>query len=148
MLKSMKILVDANVILDSILSREGFSDSADKIMDICAGTSVEGYVAAHSFSIIYYVMRKQYSDPDERRDILLDLCDVINIAELNRESVISSLKRKDFKDFEDCLQDECGYSQNVDYIVTNNIKDFSTSKTQVILLDDFLELEEIKSLLV
>lgn len=142
----MKILVDANVILDSILSRDGFSDCADKVLDVCAEEEVEGFAAAHSFSVIYYVMRSQYKNSDERKEILLDLCNVINIAALNEEAVISALKRKNFKDFEDCLQDECGCFQDVDYIVTNNIKDFKEAKITAIMPKDFLNLKEIKQL--
>lgn len=37
-----------------------------------------------------------------------------------------------FPDFEDCLQDECAWSCNAEYIVTRNMSDYGTSKVHAI----------------
>lgn len=47
---------------------------------------------------------------------------------------------KDFKDFEDCLQDRCADSVGAEYIIPRNIMDFANSKVQAILPEDLLRI--------
>ena len=48
--------------------------------------------------------------------------------------------RKEFIDFEDCLQDECAEEIGAAYIVTRNIKDFTKSKIPAVIPSDFVDL--------
>lgn len=53
--------------------------------------------------------------------------------------MLHALERNDFPDFEDCLQDECAAQNNVDYIITRNINDFSSSNVPAITPTEFLK---------
>ena len=44
---------------------------------------------------------------------------------------------EEFKDFEDCLQDECAKQVFADYIITRNIADFTTSEIPSLTPADF-----------
>lgn len=48
------------------------------------------------------------------------------------------LEKKEFRDFEDCLQDRCAKSVKAQYIVTRNVADFSGSEIPAVLPEDFL----------
>lgn len=133
----MRILLDTNVLLDYFQHREGFTTS-EKILQACADNSISGFVAAHSFPNMFYILRKFYSD-EERREILTNIISLLNVAEISHPLIASALSRKDFHDFEDCLQDECAAMVGADYIVTSNIKDFEKSKIKAILPEDFLQ---------
>lgn len=52
----------------------------------------------------------------------------------------SNWKINDFKDFEDCIQDECAVAVNADCIVTCNVKDFGNAKTKIYNPDEFVAL--------
>ncbi len=132
----MRILLDTNVLLDYFQHREGFTTS-EKILQACAENTISGFVAAHSFPIMFYIMRKFYSD-EERREILTNIISLLTVAEISHPLIASALSRNDFHDFEDCLQDECAARVDADYIVTNNIKDFERSKVKAILPEEFL----------
>lgn len=86
-------------------------------------------------------MRKRYSAAD-RRKLLLDILDLLQVAGADHESVRNVLQREDFSDFEDCLQDECAKQIHPDYIVTRNPNDFSTSDIPAIIPDDLLKVLE------
>lgn len=58
----MRILIDANVILDALTGRQPHFDDADKIIKFCADKKVQGYLAAHSVSNIFYILRKDFAD--------------------------------------------------------------------------------------
>lgn len=56
--KSMVILVDANVILDYLVTREPFFKPAKKVMELCAEEKVQGTVAFHTIPNIFFILRK------------------------------------------------------------------------------------------
>lgn len=96
------------------------------MLESCVSGNITGYIALHSISNIFYILRKRYSTTD-RRKLLLDILNLLRIAGADHESVINALQREDFSDFEDCLQDECAKQIHADYIVTRNTTDFSVS---------------------
>ncbi len=46
---------------------------------------------------------------------------------------------KEFRDFEDCLQDRCAKGINAQYIITRNVDDYINSEIPAILPTDFLK---------
>ena len=69
----MKILIDTNIILDLIQSREPFSENASKIINSCVKKENEGYISAHSLSDIFFILRKDKT-VEERKALILNLC--------------------------------------------------------------------------
>ncbi|MDE7292969.1 MAG: PIN domain-containing protein [Oscillospiraceae bacterium] len=135
----MKILMDTNVLVDNLLKRYPFYKQSDQIIDMCINGDLEIFIAAHSVTNAFYIMRKEYSE-SRRREMLLEMCNIFEIADIDREKIISCLKKDNFKDFEDCLQAECAAACGADYIVTRNVKDFSESTVKAVSPEDFLKL--------
>lgn len=124
--KNMRVLFDTNIILDILEKRLPYYDASKSVLESCVSGNITGYIALHSISNIFYILRKRYSTTD-RRKLLLDILNLLRIAGADHESVINALQREDFSDFEDCLQDECAKQIHADYIVTRNTTDFSVS---------------------
>lgn len=137
----MRILIDTNVILDALTGGQPHFDDADKIIKFCADKKVQGYLAAHSISNIFYILRKDLSIED-RRIVLLNLCEILEVEGVDSRKVKSALNRGDFKELEDCIQDECAAAIKADYIVTRNKKDFENSTVPAILPQEFLDMIE------
>lgn len=80
--------------------------------------------------------------PDEiRRETLKEICEILDVAYAGRELVMNAIDNKEFKDFEDNLQDCCAVNVGADYIITANIKDFiGHSKVSPIAPDEFIKL--------
>lgn len=68
----MVILVDTNVVLDIIQGRKPYCEAAADIFTLCAMKKVTGYIALHSVSNIFFILRKSYT-VEERRKILKDI---------------------------------------------------------------------------
>ena len=134
----MVILIDTNIILDHLMFRQPFSDIAGDVLRLCFQEKCKGYIAAHSITNIFYILRKQFST-SKRKEMLMELCEFIEVAGIQRRQVIDALSNKDFDDLEDRLQVECALAVNVDYIVTRNIIDFATSTIPAILPEDLLK---------
>lgn len=135
----MLVLFDTNIILDILEKRLPFYNASRLVLEHCISGKIIGYIALHSVSNIFYILRKRYS-AENRRKLLLDILDLLQIANADHESVRNALKRNDFSDFEDCLQDECAKQVNADYIVTRNMNDFSASDVPAVTPEDFLEI--------
>ena len=133
----MRVLIDTNVILDALVGRQPYFENADKIIKMCADKQIEGYLAAHSISNIFYILRKDMT-VDERRAVLINLCNILSIEDVDSAKVISALRNKEFEDLEDCLQDECASAVKANYSITRNMKDFSNSTVAAIIPEKFL----------
>ena len=133
----MVILLDTNVILDFMLKREGFYDDAHKIMEMCAKNELQGYIAFHSVSIIWYLLRKV--DDTVKREHLKRICRIVQVCSATHKAVETALNKAHFEDFEDCLQDQCASAVGADYIITRNVADFSSSEINAISPADFLQ---------
>ena len=134
----MVILIDTNVILDVLQKREPFYEYSNKILCDCASGKIKAYIAIHSISNIFFILRKQLS-ADKRRELLLILLDFLTVANANHESVKFALKRNDFIDFEDCLQCECAKNIFADYNITRNTNDFLVSEIPAITPIEFIQ---------
>ena len=134
-----KILIDTNVLIDYILEREPFFDDAMRVISSCIDGSVKGYIAAHSISNMFFILRKDFTIK-ERREILSNLCTIFEVEGIDKSKLMLALSNEKFSDFEDCLQMERAKRRGVDYIVTRNIADFTSSEIEAVLPSEYLKL--------
>ena len=138
----MKVLIDTNVLIDYVLERQPFTDSAEKIIILCKDKKIDGCIAVHSLMNIFYILRKEMT-VEERKSFLYYLSEITEIIGIDKNKILSALSNNAFSDFEDSVQSECAKSFSADYIITRNIKDFINGTVQPILPDDFLKIISI-----
>ena len=54
----MDLLIDSNVVLDFILSRQPFAESAEKVLELSLKKDVTEYVSAASVTDIFYISQR------------------------------------------------------------------------------------------
>jgi predicted nucleic acid-binding protein len=126
----MKILIDTNVILDVLCSREKFLEDSSKIWKLCEVKKLDGYVSALSIPNIVYILRKELT-PEKTQQIIDQIFIVFNIIDLKAEDLKEAAAMKP-SDYEDALQMICASRIKADFIITRNIKDFMESKITAI----------------
>jgi predicted nucleic acid-binding protein len=134
----MKILIDTNVLIDYLSGREPYFTLADEIIKLCRDKKIVGYMAAHSVPNMFFILRKEYTG-EERRTMIKSLFDMLSVSGIDEKTLLPALDRENFKDFEDCLQDECAVAVFADYVVTRNVKDFINGKVTALTPEDFLQ---------
>lgn len=137
----MRVLIDTNVALTYVSGREDpFSEDVDTIMRRCAEEMIEGGIAFHSLSTIWYATRKL---PDAtRRDWIKQICEILTVSGADNKAVLDAVSHTEFKDFEDALQDCCAETFHADYIITANNKDFKgVSNIPALTPKEFLTME-------
>ncbi|MCR4578943.1 MAG: PIN domain-containing protein [Treponema sp.] len=133
----MTLLIDTNIILDYLDKRTTYTPAIDLIFNKIFSNQISGLLAAHSITNLWYILRKQYSD-SKRRELISALLEYFEITAVDKAKLLSAINRSDFKDFEDCLQDECAIAARADCIVTRNKKDFERSQTPVFTPEEFV----------
>ena len=111
----MAVLVDANVMIDFLTTKEPFCKASSGIMAKCVSGKIEGYIAFHSIPNLWYILRK--TPEEKRRKWLFDTCEFLWVIGASHEDVVKAIEMTDFKDFEKCLQDRCAEGIGVDYII-------------------------------
>ena len=135
----LKFLIDTNVAITYMSGREDkYTEETVCIFEYCANGKIKGYIAQHSISVIWYYARRLPAQI--RREWLLNICKVLTVIGASHEGVLDAIRRDDFTDFEDCLQDVCATEANCDYIVTANVKDFKYSIVPAITPKQCLEM--------
>ncbi|MDR0447493.1 MAG: PIN domain-containing protein [Treponema sp.] len=137
-MNALAVLIDTDVLLDFLVDRKPFTKYAKMIIQRSQEKAINAFIAAHSITNIFYILRKIYT-VSERKQRLLDLCRSISIVEIGNELIINALADNDFSDIEDCLQAECAGTVNADYIITRNIDDYNHSLIPAILPENLLK---------
>ena len=137
-MNALVVLIDSDVLLDFLTDREPFTKDAKEIVKKSQEKTISAFLAAHSITNIFYILRK-VSSASERKQCLMNLCQSIPVVEIGHEMIIDALANTEIEDFEDCLQAECAGKVNADYIVTRNIGDYAHSKVPAILPENLLK---------
>lgn len=137
----MRAFIDTCVVIDALQSREPFAKDAQDIFLAAANNLYLGYISAKAVTDIYYLMHRHTHDDKASRDILnklFALFDVLDTAGIDcRKAVLSPVS-----DFEDAVMVETALRNEVDCIVTRNLRDFVKSPVPVYEPKAFLKLLE------
>jgi predicted nucleic acid-binding protein len=121
----VKVLVDANVCLDVLLSREPFGEASTRIWSLTEEGHVESLVPAHAVTTVHYLVAKERDRTTGRR-FVADLIRVFRVAPVNEEVLRRALEL-DFTDFEDAVCAAAAEAAGCDLLVTRNGRDFARS---------------------
>lgn len=122
----MKLLIDANILLDVLQNRKPHVQASSVIWKLCETEKVKGYVSALTFANLVYIMRKEL-DPKKIGETLQELSLIFEFTDFN-VSDLSRAAKLDWDDFEDAVQSVTAERVHADYIITRNVRDFAKSK--------------------
>lgn len=135
----MKILVDTNIIIDALTGREPFREAAEQIFMLAANQIEDMYITASSATDIYYLIRRHLHNADQAKNTMSKLYELFYILDVTSGDCQEALSSK-VKDYEDAVIASCASRNQMDYIVTRNIKDYEHSKVKALLPDELLKL--------
>ena len=133
----MRLLIDANILLDTLQDRAPFADDADRIWDCCQDKKAIGFVSALSYADLVYVMRKALK-PDDIGFLLERLQLVFRFADLTVEDLTKAAALK-WHDYEDAVQAATAARLRCDAIITRNAKDYKGSPVPAMTPEAFLK---------
>jgi predicted nucleic acid-binding protein len=131
-----KLFVDTDIILDLLTAREPFYEHAATLFSLADKNKVMLHVSSLSFSNLNYILSKQFTAPQARKQLLQfkTLVKVLAVDEKITELALAS----DFKDFEDALQYFTATANNIKMLVTRNLKDYKHADIPVMTAEQYL----------
>lgn len=137
----MKALIDTNVIVDALTSREPWKESAEKIFLMAANRVVDMYITASSATDIYYLVRKYLHSTEQAKLVMGKLYSLMGILAVTGDECVDALASA-VNDYEDAVIERTAVKADMDYIITRNVKDYQDGMVKAILPDDFIALME------
>ena len=133
-----KLFVDTNIIMDLLTERPPFYQPAAKLFMQADKQKVELYASALTFANLNCILTRMY-DANKARTALRKLELLVAIQDLTEKITLLSLNDEAFPDFEDGLQYYTALENNMDAIITRNLKDFKASVLPVMTAEAFLK---------
>ena len=125
----MKVLFDTNVVLDHLLAREPYVDTAEQLLSLVDAGGIDGVICSTTATTIHYLASKAVGAA-AAMDYLRKLLAIFDVACVDRE-VLQGALDLGFSDFEDAVLHEAACKIGVTAIVTRNGKDFVRSTLPV-----------------
>ncbi|WP_294017031.1 PIN domain-containing protein [uncultured Treponema sp.] len=136
----MKVLIDTNILLDVILLREPHFELSKRVLQCCQSI-VDGYIAVHTFSNMFYVLHETEDfSIEDCRNTFNKLLYVFDVASLDKSDVIAAVNNETFDDLEDSMQHQSSIACKLDYSVTRNVDDFEKATIPAVTPKEFLRL--------
>lgn len=135
----MKVLIDTNVIIDALSSREPWKESAETIFIMAANRIMDICITASSATDIYYLIKKHLHSTEQAKQVMGKLYSLLGILAVSETECVDALASA-ICDYEDAVIERVSVRANIDYIITRNVKDYQDGAVKPILPDDFIAL--------
>lgn len=135
-MRNMRLLIDANIILDVLQERQPHVADASVIWKLCETDQAEGVVSSLTVADLIYVMRKEL-DEDQIADVIEKLRLIFVISDFTAADLFKAAEMK-WADFEDAVQSAIAERVQADYIITRNVRDFIKSKVMAFAPSEYI----------
>ncbi len=132
-----KVFVDTDIVLDLLGNREPFYIHSANLFSAADKNEIKIYVSSLSFTNLNYILSKQFSSEQAKKKLFKfkTLVTVLSVSDKIVELALSS----DFKDFEDGVQYFTAIENNINILLTRNIKDYKAALIPVMTAEQFLK---------
>ena len=125
-----RALLDVNVVLDVLASREAFVGDAEKVLRLVESGRIEGLLAAHTVTTLHFLLLRDLGKARAKK-VLDDLLKITRIVAVDDGRIRHALAMN-WGDFEDAVQAACAEHAEADYLVTRDKKGFKRSAVRVV----------------
>ena len=137
-----KILVDTNVVLDLLAKRTPFLIEAQELFTLADKERLQLYVSSLTFANTYYILSQKLKMNDVRK-VLRKFKVLVKVLAMD-DKIIDLALDSDFKDFEDAIQYYTAIENNIEMIITRNLKDFKSAKIPVLTAKNYLKINTLR----
>ncbi len=132
----MKLLIDANIILDVLQNRKPHVEQSSIIWKLCETKQAEGYLSALTFANLVYILRKGLT-PQKVNEVLKALQLIFEFADLNSSDLVKAAELQ-WDDYEAALQSVIAERVQANFIITRSIRDFKNSQVMALTPSEYI----------
>src|SRR5688572_12272857 len=131
-----KGLVDLNVVLDFLARRENHAKAAE-IFHAIETKKLKGFLSVHEITTLAYFLEKEKKSKATIKTIIGTILDLFSILPIT-ETILRKALDSQITDFEDAVLEKAAAYEKLDFIITNNIKDFKKGEIRAVTPEQFL----------
>ena len=132
----MRVLLDTNVLLDSLLQRTPWCAESDELLRRASPGRLDLAVVSLTLANLYFVGRRFVGNERARAEVRR-IATAFEILPVKRQTILDA-DALSGADFEDNIQMAAALTGGIDAIVTRNVSDFSASAVPVWTPGEFL----------
>jgi predicted nucleic acid-binding protein len=133
-----RVFVDTDIIYDLLAKREPFYQAAARLFTLADEGKIQIFISSLSLANLHYLLSKEISS-FEAKQILRKFKLLVQIAPLN-EKIIDLALNSEFNDFEDAIQYYSALQNEIEILLTRNLKDYKKAQITVLTAQDFVNL--------
>jgi len=133
-----RVFVDTDIIYDLLAKRDPFYLAAAQLFTLADEGKVQIYISALSLANLHYLISKQRTE-EEAKEILRKFKVLVHVAPLN-DKIIDLALNSEFSDFEDAIQYYSALQNEIEVLLTRNLKDYRKAQITVLTAQDFINL--------
>ena len=136
MVAELRVFFDLNILLDVLQERQPFYEASSRLLAYAETKRINGWIAAHSVTTLYYMIAKDQS-PDQARVVLTRLLQFLHVAAVDQSTIEQALNLP-YRDFEDAVQAIAAVQIKAACLITRNVKDFQPALLPIFQPADLL----------
>jgi predicted nucleic acid-binding protein len=134
-----RIFADTDVFIDLLAERDPFYIHSATLFSLADKGLLEISVSSLTFANLNYLLSRHFT-PQKARKLLLRFKTLVNVLPVT-DKMIELALTSDFKDFEDGIQYFTAVENQVEFLITRNLKDYKNAKIPVFTPEQFLKSE-------
>ena len=133
-----KVFVDTDIIYDLLGKRDPFYFASARLFTLADEGKIQIYISALSLANLHFWISKQRTE-EEAKEILRKFKVLVHVAPLN-DKIIDLALNSEFSDFEDAIQYFSALQNEIEVLLTRNLKDYKKAQITVLTAQDFINL--------
>ncbi len=133
----MKVLFDADMLLEVLLNRNGLVDDAEKIWKLTQNRQIEAYITEIGLDKIYSLCT-EIADSNVACSIVTSIQAIVSRCSLNK-SLMEQARLSKLEDFESAVEFICAKDMELDGVVTLSVPNFAGADIRVWMANELLE---------
>jgi len=133
-----RVLLDVNVCID-LVTRRNTKFNSKEFIEVLLENNISPIIASNTLDTFNYILMSNYFSRNKAMVLTSKLIELSTQIHLSDKAVKYALN-SDFNDFEDSLINANAVVENIDAIITSNIKDFKNSILPIYSPLEFIKL--------
>lgn len=140
-----RIYVDSDVLLDVLLERNPHFECSQKIMALVEKCVLQGFTSSLILANCFYIIENNFSYT-KAVGAIQKLRSIFEVLPFSDKEIGESLS-SNIRDFEDGIQYFIASNNNINTIITRNVKDFKNLDSKVFTPANFLNLKYVREMI-
>jgi len=138
-----EIFIDAGIILDLLAKRDPHYNYSAKLFSLIDSKKTIGFTSPIIIANINYILTRILGKNKAIKNIQ-KIVTILKILPVD-EKIIKLALSSDFSDFEDAIQYYTTIDNNINFLITRNIKDYKPAKIQILTAEEYITIYHLSS---